>query len=82
MKIYLGSKMKKFAQENHLKIRRNENSFSMVEFFGVTDLAKPTRLFVASNSVYHAPIKTSPRIQRGPAGGGISIPAKPDRHVV
>ena len=75
-------KNEKFAKENHLKIRRSENSLFMVEFFGVTDLAKPTRLFVVSNSVYHAPIKTSPRIQSGPAGGGISIPAKPDRQVV
>jgi len=37
---------------------------------------------VKSNSVYHAPIKTSPRIQSGPAGGGISIPAKPDKQTV
>ncbi len=55
---------------------------SGVAFFGVTDLAKPTRLLVKSNSVYHAPIKTSPRIQSGPAGGGISIPAKPDKQTV
>jgi hypothetical protein len=53
-----------------------------VVFFGVTDFAKPTRLFVKSNCVYHGPIKTSPRIQSGPAGGGISIPAKPDIQIV
>jgi len=56
--------------------------FSRVKFFGVTDFAKPTRLFPKSNSVYHAPIKTSPRIQSGPAGGGRSIPAKPDKQTV
>jgi hypothetical protein len=27
-------------------------------------------------------MKTSPRIQSGPAGGGISIPAKPDKQTV
>ncbi len=56
--------------------------FLIVNFVGLTDLAKPTRLLPKSNSVYHAPIKTSPRIQSGPAGGGISIPAKPDKQIV
>lgn len=50
--------------------------------FGETDLAKPTRLLAKSNSVYQAPMKTSPRIQSGPAGGGISIPAKPEMQTV
>lgn len=62
----------------------DETCFSCltVEFLGETDLANPTRLFPKSNSVYHGPINTSPRIQSGPAGGGISIPAKPDKHIV
>lgn len=46
------------------------------------NLANPIRLLPKSNLVYTVAMNASPKIQNGPAGGGMSTPIKPDMQLV